>query len=427
MKQTRVRNVWVLGFGLASPFFLGMASCQSEDGGIVLPAASSAGTAAMGGAKGSRGGTGGGSGTGGALAGSSERAGEAGDGESGAGAGAASASGGTSATGGSHEGSSDGGHADGATSSGGGSELGGTGGSELGGTGGSSTSAGGMAGAAHEDAGDGNVPSEGGAGGSSDEMPASLCVFHSAPSVTSGGEGGGASAPGGVLVANNAFVGPYLTDETGLALYIYGADFPGDCNNPPISNCTADCTQSWPIFDARERVLDPSLDDGVFGTLDRGDGTFQTTYYGWPLYRYKSDTTSNVINGQGKSKTWFAAEVELPNLMIMRGPVDAGGVKYLSDDRGRTLYSLSDDTLGGPGVEPKSACTGDCLAAFTPFAPGGVYPVTSIEPHDVALFFRADGTLQTAYKGAPLYFAKSDLRSGQTNGLTLFGGALVTP
>jgi predicted lipoprotein with Yx(FWY)xxD motif len=252
-------------------------------------------------------------------------------------------------------------------------------------------------------------------------------VFHSPPSITGGGEGGAAPAPGGVLVATNAFVGPYLTDEAGLALYIYGADFPGDCTNPPVSNCVADCTQSWPIFDAGERVLDPSLDDGVFGTIDRGGGVFQTTYYGWPLYRYKSDTTSNVINGQGKSKTWFAAEVELPNLMIMRGPVDAGGVKYLSDDHGHTLYSLAGDTLGGTGVEPASACSGDCLAAFIPFAPGAVYPVTSLEPHDVALFFRADGSLQTAYKGAPLYLAKSDLRSGQTNGLTLFGGALVLP
>jgi predicted lipoprotein with Yx(FWY)xxD motif len=184
---------------------------------------------------------------------------------------------------------------------------------------------------------------------------------------------------------------------------------------------------SWPIFDAGERTLATGLDDAVFGTIDRGDGTFQTTYYGWPLYRYKSDTAANTINGQGKAKTWFAAEVSLPNLMIMRGPVSGGGIKYLGDDRGRTLYSLSGDTLGGTGVEPASACTGPCTDAFVPYAPGAVYPVTSIEPHDVALFFRADGKLQTAYKGAPLYYAKGDVHAGEQNGLTLFGGALVLP
>jgi len=420
MKQVRARNSWIFGFGLASPLFFGMASCQSEEGGLTLPNAGHGGSGAAGGMQATSGGTGG---TDMDLAGSGELAGAAGHDENGSGnrggAGGKAANGGTGGSGGSHQTSSGG--------SGTGDTTGSGGGSALGGKGGSSSGDGGMAGVTQENGGEGDAPGEAGAGGSSDQTPQSLCIFHSPPSITSGGEGGAAPAPGGVLVATNAFVGPYLTDQTGLTLYIYGADFPGDCQNPPVSNCVADCTQSWPIFDAGERVLDPSLSDGVFGTLDRGGGVFQTTYYGWPLYRYKSDTTSNAINGQGKSKTWFAAEVELPNLMIMRGPVDSGGVKYLSDDHGHTLYSLSGDTLGGTGVEPASACSGDCLAEFIPFAPGAVYPVTSIEPHDVALFFRADGSLQTAYKGAPLYFAKSDLRSGQTNGLTLFGGALVTP
>jgi predicted lipoprotein with Yx(FWY)xxD motif len=421
MKQARARNFWVFGFGLASPLFFGMASCQSEDGGLALPNAGrgGSGSGAAGGMPATTGGTGG---TDAVVAGSSgELAGAAGhdEGTSGTGGGSAgkAANGGRGGTGGSHQ-SASGGSGD-TTASGGGSELGGTGGT--------GSSEGGMAGATQENGGEGNTTAAAGAGGSPDQTPQALCIFHGPPSITGGGEGGAAPAPGGVLVATNAFVGPYLTDQTGLTLYIYGADFPGDCKNPPVSNCVADCTQSWPIFDAGERVLDPSLDAGVFGTIDRGGGVFQTTYYGWPLYRYKSDTTSNAINGQGKGKTWFAAEVELPNLMIMRGPVDSGGVKYLSDDHGRTLYALSGDTLGGPGVEPGSACSGDCLAAFVPFAPGAVYPVTSIEPHDVGLFFRADGTLQTAYKGAPLYLANSDLRSGQTNGLALFGGALVVP
>ena len=415
MKAMRQRNVWLFGFGLLSPLTLGMASCESNTGsGITLP---QAGSSASG-----RGGSDGSGASGGdvATAGSSEDAGGGGHEDntpaSGGTTGGSHASGGKGATGGSSTA-----HTGGTHSGGGSGDTGGS--ADTGGT--EPTSEGGASG--ETAGGAGNEPGQAGGGGSVDEVPAKLCLFHSAPSIVGGGEGGAAPAPNGVAIGNNAFVGPYLTDLAGIALYIYGADVPGDCNTPPVSNCTADCLQSWPLFDAGERQLPPTLDDGVFGTIDRGGGVYQTTYYGWPLYRYKSDTTSNVINGQGKGKTWFAAEVELPNLMIMRGPVSGGGVKYLSDDRGHTLYSLSGDTLGGVGVEPKSACTGACLDAFTPFAPGGVYPVTSIEPHDVGLFFRADGALQTAYKGSPLYYAKSDAQPGQTNGLTLFGGALVVP
>jgi predicted lipoprotein with Yx(FWY)xxD motif len=212
-----------------------------------------------------------------------------------------------------------------------------------------------------------------------------------------------------------------------MTLYIYGADFPGDCNDPPISNCYGDCAQAWMPFDAHERTLPVSLDDAKFGTLDRGDGTYQTTYLGWPLYYYKSDTTSNVINGQGKSKTWFAAETVLPNLMIMRGPTAGGGIKFLGDERGRTLYSLAGDTLGTSNAAPVSNCTDACSDAFVPFYPGDVFPVTTLEPHDVSLFERADGKLQAAYKGAPLYLSNSDLRSGDELGVGVNGGALVLP
>jgi predicted lipoprotein with Yx(FWY)xxD motif len=113
--------------------------------------------------------------------------------------------------------------------------------------------------------------------------------------------------------------------------------------------------------------------------------------------------------------------------MIMRGPVSGGGIKYLSDERGRTLYSLPADTLGASGTLPVSSCTGTCLDTFSPFAPGAVYPVTSIEPHDVDLFFRDGGALQTAYKGAPLYYAKGDLHAGEQLGLGVLGAALVLP
>jgi predicted lipoprotein with Yx(FWY)xxD motif len=345
--------------------------------------------------------------------------------------------GGTSSSGGSDS-------TGGTTSSGGSSGDGGTGGDD-GASGATDGGASGEAGA-NSNGGEGNEPGQGGAGGTSGTGTGGIsdtggtagtggmdpgiepsCIFHTDPVVGEGGEGGVPPVANGIAVANNAFLGPYLTDLTGLTLYIYGADVPGDCTQAPISNCIDDCTQSWPIFDAGERTLATTLDPAVFGSILRPDGLNQTTFYGWPLYRYKTDTAANMITGQGKGKTWFTAEVSLPNLMIMRGPVSGGGIKYLSDDRGHTLYSLPGDTLGTGDVDPVSSCTGTCLDSFIPFAPGDVYPVTPLEPHDVGLFFRGDGTLQTSYKGAPLYYAKGELHAGEQLGLATLGAALVLP
>src|SRR6185295_9309013 len=97
------------------------------------------------------------------------------------------------------------------------------------------------------------------------------------------------------------FVGSYLADATGRALYTTGGDLPGDCNTPPQSLCTAECAVSWLAFDAGGRVLPDGLADAGFGTIQRSDGAYQTTYQGWPLYYYKSDLTLGQVTGQGKA------------------------------------------------------------------------------------------------------------------------------
>jgi predicted lipoprotein with Yx(FWY)xxD motif len=429
----RKTNWLTIGLGLGSTLLLGMTACRDEDGGISLPTAGSAGSA----------GTDASGGTGSGNAGSaSADAGDPAVDPAGGQGGETAASGGSSAgKSGGKAGSNGSGGSRTTNDSGAGGETdeaGGEGGSPAAGSGGAPSAGSGGTGATGGDnagtggtdvaAGTGGTGGDSaGSGGSGGSGPLTQCIYHSDPAPQGGGEGGAPAAPGGVEVATNAFLGPYLTDLAGMTLYIYGADVPGDCNNPPVSNCSADCAIAWPIFDAKERGLDETLDDSVFGTLDRGDGTFQTTYYGWPLYYYKSDTAPNTINGQGKGKTWFTAEVKLPNLMIMRGPVSGGGVKYLSDDRGYTLYSLPTDTVGNGGSDPVSACSGSCLDSFRPFAPGDVFPVTPLEPRDITLFFRGDGTLQTAFKGAPLYYSTTDVRPGQQNGVNLLGGALVAP
>ena len=150
----------------------------------------------------------------------------------------------------------------------------------------------------------------------------------------------------------------------------------------------------------------------------RADGVSQiTTYYGWPLYYYRSDTASGVINGQGKSKTWHVATIIPHNIMIMR---DKTNPRYIADGNGRTLYVFASDTAGTAGSDPVSACTGACLDQYPPLLKNRINAVSSLPPDDLSLFVRPDmGRQQVAYKGAPLYLSAADMRSGDQKGVAM--------
>jgi predicted lipoprotein with Yx(FWY)xxD motif len=266
----------------------------------------------------------------------------------------------------------------------------------------------------------GGAPGEGGEGGAPEPEVAMSCVFHTdAPEVT--GAGGAPAAD--IVVQQNPFVGAYLTDSAGRTLYTYGADLPGDCNSPPVSRCEADCPVTWPIFNGGGRVLGVGLDDAAFGTITRGDGSTQATYYGWPLYYYKSDLTLGQLTGQGKGKTWHAAEITPPSIVIMK----AGAVKYLADGAGRTLYVSAADTAGSD-KDPISNCSDACLDSFRPFHDKHLSVVSSLEPKDFSVFVRkGKGGLQLAYKGMPLYLAVTDTHTGDMHGVETAGFTAALP
>jgi predicted lipoprotein with Yx(FWY)xxD motif len=261
-----------------------------------------------------------------------------------------------------------------------------------------------------------------GDGGAGTTPVAMDCSFHTDAAGDPGT--GGAPPAANVVLQTNAFLGSYLTDAAGRTLYTYGADLPGDCKTPPLSTCVADCVVSWPPFDAGARVLGAGLDDAAFGAIDRGDGTWQTTYYGWPLYYYKADLTLGQLTGQGKGKTWHAAELTPPSVQIMK----AGALKYLGSRIGRTLYVSAFDQVGTLDDDPVSTCEGDCLASFTPFRDKHLSVVTSLEEADFSVFVRkGSGGLQLAYKGMPLYSAVTDQKSGDTTGLATTGFTAAVP
>lgn len=353
----------------------------------------------------------------------------------GVGSGGSKATGGSGGRGGSNEPATGG-----STSTTGGSgngEEGGMGGddgaggeSESGGNGGAGGSASGGTGGAAASAGSGG---KGGTG-------TVACVYSSAPSsqgqggtagdsgsAGSGGSGGAGAPSYDINVRVSPTVGKYLADRNGMTLYIRTSDLPGDCqpSNPPVSRCTqanGACNTTWPVFDAGARSLDPQLDPNAFGTILREDGLYQTTYFGWPLYLYLSDTAAGQTVGQSKGKVWYIAEVKLPNVVIMQ----EGPTKYLADVTGRTLYASTADVLGTVDTDPVSNCDATCLQTYAPFRETRLYAVQALEQDDFSLFVNAAGGLQVAYKGAPLYRAQTDAQGGDLTGVS-GSFALVLP
>jgi predicted lipoprotein with Yx(FWY)xxD motif len=260
--------------------------------------------------------------------------------------------------------------------------------------------------------GAGGVPSgEGGSGATT----LSFCVYDQDVPLGgaggSGGEGGAEPEPEpNIIVRTDPFLGQYLSDAAGKTLYLYGKDHTGDCENAPVSNCsTASCLSAWPPFHVAERVLGDGLDESRFGSVQGPAGPI-TTYLGWPLYYYPSDTDAGMIKGQGKQGLWFAAEVEPPAIIPMRA-TDAT-VNHLATRDGWPLYVHALDTLGTEDSPPVSACTGECVARHVPLLTNHISVASAVESSDFSLFVRADSELQLAYKGAPLYLDAETVRPG---------------
>jgi predicted lipoprotein with Yx(FWY)xxD motif len=240
-----------------------------------------------------------------------------------------------------------------------------------------------------------------------------------------GGAAGDAGPATSITVETSPFLGRYLADSTGRTLYTFGNDQPGDCKNMPNTDCVADCLTAWPAFDAGKRTLPSTLSDTAFGSITRADGVTFTTYYGWPLYYYRPDTGKGVINGHGKSRTWHVATVLPAGTVIMRKGTEA---RYVADGTGRTLYAFDQDTLGTSTESPVSACSGTCLDSYLPYEKKSISVVSSLEITDFTLFVRPDTrTQQVAYKGAPLYLAVADSRSGTQNGLAMGWSLVAAP
>lgn len=96
-------------------------------------------------------------------------------------------------------------------------------------------------------------------------------------------------------------IGSYLTDDKGMALYMFTKDEP----NRSVCGTADDCIKKWPVFFADK--LDPAagIDPAAIGTITRDDGVKQTTYKGKPLYYFFKDKDADDVYGQGLNNVWY--------------------------------------------------------------------------------------------------------------------------
>lgn len=97
-------------------------------------------------------------------------------------------------------------------------------------------------------------------------------------------------------------LGRVLTDSDGHTLYLY---LPDAHEHP---TCYGICARQWPpLLAARGSRLGPGVDRAMVGEIRRRDGEDQVTYDGWPLYRWRQDTTPGQASGEGLSMgLWLA-------------------------------------------------------------------------------------------------------------------------
>jgi predicted lipoprotein with Yx(FWY)xxD motif len=82
----------------------------------------------------------------------------------------------------------------------------------------------------------------------------------------------------------------------------------------------------------------------------------------------------------------------------------------ITDNTGKSVYFFSKDAAA------TSACVGACAVTWPPFYQATPTMGTGLSSADFGTITRTDGTMQTTYKGWPLYYYSLDVNAGDTNG-----------
>ena len=108
------------------------------------------------------------------------------------------------------------------------------------------------------------------------------------------------TSPASLAVGQDTTLGSFLTDASGMTLYLYTSDSPG------TSTCEGGCATAWPpLLTGGAPIAGTGVDAAMLGTLTRSDGTTQVTYNSWPLYYYAKDAKAGDTKGEGVGGIWY--------------------------------------------------------------------------------------------------------------------------
>ena len=224
-----------------------------------------------------------------------------------------------------------------------------------------------------------------------------------------------------VRLTDNVNFGSILTDSEGISLYFFSDD------TKDTSECLDGCLNIWPVFYSENIVVDSGLDLADFETITRTDGSFQTTYKGWPLYYYVSDVNPSDTLGDNVGDEWFIAKPDYSLMYVYSQLVGHDGNNYTSDYTvgegetgyivdidGNTLYTFSNDTNNNNNFTNPD------------FSNNAVWPIAEINLDKIpSILNNGDfgtidvfGRTQLTYKGWPLYYFGQDSVRGDNKGVS---------
>ena len=198
-------------------------------------------------------------------------------------------------------------------------------------------------------------------------------------------------------------LGDFLVGPDGMTLYLFTPDPLGE------TVCYNQCAENWPplTVESADALTAAEGIPGELGTVEREDGSLQVTYNDIPLYYWIRDEAVGDTTGQGVGGVWWI----LPPATVYSSYDDELGT-VLVGSNGMTVYMFTNDE---PGV---SNCTDQCASNWPPVTVESADAVVSGVnlPGELSTVERADGTLQVAYNGWPLYFWAQDDARGDTTG-----------
>ncbi|NTS77224.1 hypothetical protein HR060_10150 [Catenovulum sp. SM1970] len=224
--------------------------------------------------------------------------------------------------------------------------------------------------------------------------------------------------------------------QDGFTLYTFDIDPIGE------SVCEGDCINAWPPILAEAGALASE----PYSIIELNNGMNQWAYQGKALYLFIGDQQAGDTTGHRVNDIWTQAfenpeqaqeapvvtetetdtEVEVgattafineayedETVITVQGEVSVliNGQPELQDKTGFALYNYG---LDGNG---RSACTGDCAAAWPPL----LATEDDVAQAPYSIIERAGGYMQWAYDGQPLYFFVTDTSAQDTTGENYLG------